>query len=89
MAAGRLVTRARTEHSRDLTDDLVALEEPAAGMLRPESSTGALESALGTTAIIDAMLDGNPPPVHYVYREMGRTRETAMAGISVSDVARD
>lgn len=30
-------------------------------------------------AIIDAMLDGNPPPITYVYREMGRTRETAMA----------
>ena len=31
-------------------------------------------------AIIDAMLDGTPPPVTYVYREMGRTGETAMAG---------
>ncbi len=31
-------------------------------------------------AIIDAMLDGDPPPVHYVYREMGRTRQGVMAG---------
>ena len=30
-------------------------------------------------AIIDAMLDGSPPPVVYTYREMGRARETAMA----------
>jgi pyrroloquinoline quinone biosynthesis protein E len=30
-------------------------------------------------AIIDAMLDGSPPPVVYAYREMGRTRETALA----------
>ena len=30
-------------------------------------------------AIIDAMLDGNPPPITYDYREMGRTRETAIA----------
>ena len=30
-------------------------------------------------AIIDAMLDGNPPPITYDYREMGRTRETASA----------
>ena len=30
-------------------------------------------------AIIDAMLDGTPPPVVYAYREMGRTRETAHA----------
>jgi pyrroloquinoline quinone biosynthesis protein E len=28
-------------------------------------------------AIIDAMLDGSPPPITYTYREMGRTRETA------------
>jgi pyrroloquinoline quinone biosynthesis protein E len=33
-------------------------------------------------AIIDAMLDGSPPPVVYAYREMGRTRETAMAAAS-------
>ncbi len=33
-------------------------------------------------AIIDAMLDGEPPPVHYTYREMGRTRETALATAS-------
>lgn len=30
-------------------------------------------------AIIDAMLDGSPPPITYSYREMGRTRETATA----------
>ena len=30
-------------------------------------------------AIIDAMLDGSPPPITYTYREMGRTRETATA----------
>lgn len=34
-------------------------------------------------AIIDAMLDGAPPPIHYAYREMGRTRESAMTGASV------
>jgi pyrroloquinoline quinone biosynthesis protein E len=33
-------------------------------------------------AIIDAMLDGSPPPAVYAYREMGRTRETALAGAS-------
>jgi pyrroloquinoline quinone biosynthesis protein E len=36
-------------------------------------------------AIIDAMLDGVPPPVVYAYREMGRTRETAMAAVSAPD----
>jgi len=40
-------------------------------------------------AIIDAMLDGDPPPVHYTYREMGRTRETAMAGASTRGQALD
>lgn len=40
-------------------------------------------------AIIDAMLDGDPPPVHYTYREMGRTRETAMAGASAPAAERD
>lgn len=30
-------------------------------------------------AIIDAMLDGNPPTITYDYSEMGRTRETAIA----------
>jgi pyrroloquinoline quinone biosynthesis protein E len=37
-------------------------------------------------AIIDAMLDGEPPPVHYTYREMGRARETssALAGSGVT-----
>ncbi len=30
-------------------------------------------------AIIDAMLDGAPPPVVYAYRAMGRTRESALA----------
>ncbi len=39
-------------------------------------------------AIIDAMLDGDPPPVHYVHREMGRTRETAMAGAIASGDAK-
>ena len=29
-------------------------------------------------AIIDGMLDGTPPPISYTYREMGRTRETAV-----------
>ncbi|MEO8879560.1 MAG: pyrroloquinoline quinone biosynthesis protein PqqE [Gemmatimonadaceae bacterium] len=38
-------------------------------------------------AIIDAMLDGNPPPIHYVYREMVRTRGIAMVGASTPDVA--
>jgi len=35
------------------------------------------------------MLDCEPPPVHYTYREMGRTRETAaaLAGASVTDAA--
>ena len=33
-------------------------------------------------AIIDAMLDGNPPPVHYTYREMGRARESVLASAS-------
>ena len=33
-------------------------------------------------AIIDAMLDGNPPPVHYTYREMGRARESVPASAS-------
>jgi pyrroloquinoline quinone biosynthesis protein E len=33
-------------------------------------------------AIIDAMLDGEPPPVVYAYREMGRTRESALATAS-------
>jgi pyrroloquinoline quinone biosynthesis protein E len=36
-------------------------------------------------AIIDSMLDGSPPPVVYAYREMGRTRETAMAAVSAPD----
>ncbi|MDQ2931069.1 MAG: pyrroloquinoline quinone biosynthesis protein PqqE [Gemmatimonadota bacterium] len=40
-------------------------------------------------AIIDAMLDGDPPPVHYVHREMGRTRETAMAGAIASGDAKE
>jgi PqqA peptide cyclase len=40
-------------------------------------------------AIIDAMLDGSPPPITYVYREMGRTRETAMAGASPPAAERD
>jgi len=40
-------------------------------------------------AIIDAMLDGDPPPVHYTYREMGRTREAAMAGASAPDAERE
>ena len=40
-------------------------------------------------AIIDAMLDGNPPPITYVYREMGRTPETAMAGASARVVDTD
>jgi len=34
-------------------------------------------------AIINAMLDGSPPPVSYTYREMGRTRETAMTAARV------
>jgi pyrroloquinoline quinone biosynthesis protein E len=38
-------------------------------------------------AIIDAMLDGSPPPITYTYREMGRTRETAMAGARVPAAA--
>jgi PqqA peptide cyclase len=33
-------------------------------------------------AIIDAMLDGNPPPVRYTYREMGRARESVLASAS-------
>lgn len=33
-------------------------------------------------AIIDSMLDGTPPPVVYAYREMGRTRDAAMAAAS-------
>ncbi|MEP7066033.1 MAG: pyrroloquinoline quinone biosynthesis protein PqqE [Gemmatimonadota bacterium] len=36
-------------------------------------------------AIIDAMLDDTPPPVVYAYREMGRTRETALAAVSAQD----
>jgi PqqA peptide cyclase len=36
-------------------------------------------------AIIDAMLDGTPPPVVYAYREMGRTREAAMSAVSVPE----
>jgi len=38
-------------------------------------------------AIIDAMLDGSPPPITYTYREMGRTRETAtaLADVGTSD----
>ena len=40
-------------------------------------------------AIIDAMLDGTPPPVVYAYREMGRTRETAMAAASAPDPVLD
>ena len=40
-------------------------------------------------AIIDSMLDGEPPPVIYAYREMGRTRETAMASVSAPDPALD
>jgi len=40
-------------------------------------------------AIIDAMLDGSPPPITYVYREMGRTRETAMAGVTPPATERD
>jgi PqqA peptide cyclase len=36
-------------------------------------------------AIIDAMLDGTPPPVVYAYREMGRTRETALAAASAPE----
>ncbi len=38
-------------------------------------------------AIIDSMLDGTPPPVVYAYREMGRTRESAMARVSAEDPA--
>ena len=38
-------------------------------------------------AIIDAMLDGTPPPVVYAYREMGRTREAAIAAVSTPDPA--
>jgi pyrroloquinoline quinone biosynthesis protein E len=40
-------------------------------------------------AIIDAMLDGEPPPAHYTYREMGRTRESAsaLAGSGVTGAA--
>jgi len=30
-------------------------------------------------AIIDAMLDGSPPPMTYAYREMGRTRDAVAA----------
>jgi pyrroloquinoline quinone biosynthesis protein E len=30
-------------------------------------------------AIIDAMLDGTPPPIGYTYREMARARETVTA----------
>lgn len=33
-------------------------------------------------AIIDSMLDGAPPAVVYAYREMGRTRESALAAAS-------
>ena len=40
-------------------------------------------------AIIDSMLDGAPPPVVYAYREMGRTRETAMAVVSAPDSVLD
>jgi pyrroloquinoline quinone biosynthesis protein E len=40
-------------------------------------------------AIIDSMLDGEPPPVIYAYREMGRRRETAMASVSAPDPALD
>jgi pyrroloquinoline quinone biosynthesis protein E len=36
-------------------------------------------------AIIDAMLDGTPPPVVYAYREMGRAREGALATASVPE----
>jgi len=36
-------------------------------------------------AIIDSMLDGTPPPVVYAYREMGRSRDTAMAAASAPD----
>jgi PqqA peptide cyclase len=37
-------------------------------------------------AIIDSMLDGTPPPVVYAaYREMGRTRESAMVPVDVPD----
>ena len=38
-------------------------------------------------AIIDSMLDGTPPPVVYAYREMGRTRESAMAPVGAEDPA--
>jgi pyrroloquinoline quinone biosynthesis protein E len=38
-------------------------------------------------AIIDSMLDGTPPPVVYAYREMGRTRESAMVPVSAEDPA--
>jgi PqqA peptide cyclase len=37
-------------------------------------------------AIIDSMLDGTPPPVVYAaYREMGRTRESAMVPVEAAD----
>jgi PqqA peptide cyclase len=37
-------------------------------------------------AIIDSMLDGTPPPVVYAaYREMGRTRESAMVPVEAPD----
>lgn len=40
-------------------------------------------------AIIDAMLDGSPPPVVYAYREMGRTRDTALAAITAPEPVLD
>jgi pyrroloquinoline quinone biosynthesis protein E len=36
-------------------------------------------------AIIDAMLDGTPTPAVYAYREMGRTRDTALATAGAPD----
>jgi pyrroloquinoline quinone biosynthesis protein E len=39
-------------------------------------------------ALIDAILDGEPPPISYTYREMGRTADATLADATATAVAR-